>query len=481
MFTKDIYIRRRQTLLAKMAEVTKEGNRGLVIFLGNNEAPQNYRGNNYKFRQESNYLYFWGLDEPSLAAIMDLDSGKECIYGDDVDIDDIIWMGPQISMAEKAASVGCKQSAPFATFAQVIKNALAQHRPVHFLPACRYYNILTLSQITGIPASEITHVAPMNTLGGMHASEELVKSIISMRLVKESCEIEEIDKACDLGYIMHTTARKNCKVGMREQQIVGRMEGAALEHGWGVSFATICSQNGETLHNPYHHQIITPGRLLLIDAGVESNSHYCSDNTRTYPCSGKFTQMQKEIYDLVEGANENAFNLASPGKTYWDVHYATARYLIEGLKDLDLVRGDVDEMTAAGVSGLFMPHGLGHNMGLDVHDMEDFGEDYVGYADDQVRSPLLGLGNLRMARRLVPGNVITDEPGLYFIPALIQKWKEEGTGKDWVNYSKLEKYYDFGGIRLEDDLLITTEGCRRLGSERIPIKSSEIEELMANE
>ncbi len=481
MFTANIYIDRRQTLLQKMAERTKEGNRGLVVFLGNDEAPQNYRDNNYKFRQESNYLYFWGLDEPGLAAIMDLDSGKECIYGDDVDIEDIIWMGPQISIAEKAASVGCKQSAPFAMFAHVIKNAMSQHRPVHFLPAARYYNTLTMSQITGIPAEAIRRVAPMDQAGGMHASEELVRSIISMRLVKEECEIAEIDQACEYGYIMHTTARKNCKPGIIEQQIVGRMEGTALENGWGVSFATICSQNGETLHNPYHHQVITPGRILLIDAGVESNSHYCSDNTRAYPCSGKFTPMQKDIYDLVEGANANAFALTAPGKTYWEVHYATARYLLQGLKDLGLVNGDVDEMTAAGVSGLFMPHGLGHNMGLDVHDMEDFGEDFVGYSDEQKRSPLLGLGNLRMARKLVPGNVVTDEPGLYFIPALIEKWKREGTGRDWVNYSRLEAYYDFGGIRLEDDVLVTADGARRLGPKRIPIKSEEIEALMAEE
>lgn len=481
MFTSNIYMQRRQTLLEKMASVTKENNRGLAVFLGNNEAPQNYRGNNYKFRQESSFLYFWGLDEPCLAAIIDLDSGKECIYGDDVDIEDIIWMGPQESVASKAESVGCRQSAPFAMFAQVIQNAISQNRPVHFLPTSRYANTMLISQITDFHTDEVRKVAPMAYNSGRHASEELVKCVVSMRIIKEACEIEEIDKACDLGYEMHTTARKNCNPGLTEQQIVGRMEGVALECGWGVSFATICSQNGETLHNPYHHQTITPGRILLIDAGVESNSHYCSDNTRAYPCSGKFTTMQKEIYDLVEGANAHAFDITAPGKTYLDVQASTVRFMLQGLKDLGLVKGDVEEMAAAGVSGMFMPHGLGHNMGLDVHDMEDFGEDYVGYEDNQHRSPLLGIGNLRMARRLQPGMVVTDEPGLYFIPALIEKWKETGLCKDFINFQKLEAYYNFGGIRLEDDVLVTENGARRLGSRRIPIKSSEIEELMSKE
>ena len=268
---------------------------------------------------------------------------------------------------------------------------------------------------------------------------------------------------------------------MLEQEIVGRMEGVTYSKGWGPSFTTILSQNGETLHNHSHHQIITPGRLLVVDAGAESNTHYASDFTRTYPCSGKFTTKQREIYDIVEQANEIAFSLTKPGTSYWDVHCATVRYMLEQLKALDFVRGDVDEMVACGISGLFMPHGLGHNMGMDVHDMEDLGENYVGYGDERQRSPLLGMGNLRMARNLKPGHVISDEPGIYFIPALIEQWKREGTDKGFVNYEKLEGYYDFGGIRLEDDVLVTEDGARRLGPQRLPIKSSDIEDIMANE
>ena len=477
MFDSKVYTNRRRALLEGMA-TRLSGEKGIAIFVGNADAAMNYRGNDYKFRQDSSFLYFWGIDEPWFAAILDLDNGNECLFGNDVDIDDIIWMGPQPSVADKAALIGCAKTAPLAEFDKVVEAAVAAGRPVHFLPPARYYNQLKLSGLTGLSMDAVRKVGPV-AVGG--ASEELVRSVVALRLIKEACEIVELDKACDLGYLMHTEARRGCKPGVLEQEIVGRMEGVCYSKGWGPSFTTILSQNGETLHNHSHHQIITPGRLLVVDAGVESNTHYASDFTRTYPCSGKFTTQQREIYDIVEGANEFAYSLTKPGTTYWDVHYATARYLLEGLKSIDLVRGDVDEMLPLGISGLFMPHGLGHNMGMDVHDMEDFGENYVGYAEDQKRHPLLGLGNLRMARRLEPGHVVTDEPGLYFIPALIEQWRREGTDKGFVNYEKLADYYNFGGIRLEDDILVTENGARRLGSQRLPIKSSDIEEIMSHE
>ena len=477
MFDSKVYVNRRRALLEGMA-TRLSGEKGIAIFVGNADAAMNYRGNDYKFRQDSSFLYFWGIDEPWFAAVLDLDNGDECLFGNDVDIDDIIWMGPQPSVADKAALIGCARTAPLAEFDKVVEAAVSAGRPVHFLPPARYYNQLKLSGLTGLSMDAVRKVGPV-AAGG--ASEELVRSVVALRLIKEACEIAELDKACDLGYLMHTEARRGCKPGVLEQEIVGRMEGVCYSKGWGPSFTTILSQNGETLHNHSHHQIITPGRLLVVDAGVESNTHYASDFTRTYPCSGKFTTQQREIYDIVEGANEFAYSLTKPGTTYWDVHYATARYLLEGLKSVDLVRGDVDEMLPLGISGLFMPHGLGHNMGMDVHDMEDFGENYVGYAEDQKRHPLLGLGNLRMARRLEPGHVVTDEPGLYFIPALIEQWKREGTDKGFVNYAKLADYYNFGGIRLEDDILVTADGARRLGSQRLPIKSSDIEDVMAQE
>ena len=475
MFDSIVYVNRRRGLLEQMAS---RGAHGVAVFLGNVDAATNYRGNDYKFRQDSSFLYYWGIDEPWFAAILDLDTAQECLYGNDVDMDDIIWMGPQPTVASKGALIGCETTRPLAEFDKAVSAAVAAGRQVHFLPPARHYNQMKLSQLTGIPTDAVRKVAPVSAGG---ASEELVKSVVAMRLVKEQCEIEELDKAADIGYEMHTEARRACKPGVVEQEIVGRMEGVTLAKGWGVSFASIVSQNGETLHNHSHHQVITPGRLLVVDAGAESNTHYASDFTRTYPCSGKFTTRQREIYDIVQQANDYAYSLTKPGTTYWDVHYATARFLLEGLKSVDLVRGDVDEMLPLGISGLFMPHGLGHNMGMDVHDMEDLGENYVGYAEDQQRHPLLGLGNLRMARRLEPGHVVTDEPGLYFIPALIGQWKREGTDKGFVNYEKLENYYDFGGIRLEDDILVTADGARRLGSRRLPILSADIEEAMAGE
>ena len=478
MFESKVYVSRRKALLGQMAGRTAEGNRGIAVFLGNVDAAQNYRGNDYKFRQDSSFLYFWGVDEPWFAAILDLDSAEECLYGNDVDIDDIIWMGPQPSVASKGEAVGCARTQPLAEFDKAVAAAVAAGRPVHFLPPARYYNQMKLAELTGISNAAVRKVAPVEAGG---ASEELVKSVVALRLIKEQCEIEEIDKACEIGYWMHTEARRGCKPGVLEQDIVGRMEGVTLSKGWGVSFTTILSQNGETHHNHSHHQIITPGRLLVVDAGAESNTHYASDFTRTYPCSGKFTTKQREIYDIVEQANELAFSLTRPGTSYWDVHCATVKFMLEQLKALDFVRGDVDEMVACGISGLFMPHGLGHNMGMDVHDMEDLGENYVGYGDERQRSPLLGMGNLRMARDLKPGHVISDEPGIYFIPALIEQWKREGTDKGFVNYDKLAGYYDFGGIRLEDDVLVTPDGARRLGPYRLPIKSSEIEEIMSKE
>ena len=469
MFEASVYANRRRVLLERML-----GSSGIAVFVGNVDAAMNYRGNDYKFRQDSSFLYYWGVDEPWFAAVLDLETGEECLYGNDVDIDDIIWMGPQPTVASKGVLIGCEKTAPLADFDKAVAKAVAMGRRVHFLPPARYYNQMKLSQLTGISTEDVRKV-------GAGASEELVKAVVSMRLIKEACEIEEIDKACEIGYQMHTEARRGCKPGVLEQEIVGRMEGITLSKGWGVSFTTILSQNGETLHNHSHHQIITPGRLLVVDAGAESNTHYASDFTRTYPCSGKFTTKQREIYDIVEQANEVAFSLTKPGTSYWEVHLATLRYMLEQLKALDFVRGDVDEMLYQGISGLFMPHGLGHNMGMDVHDMEDLGENYVGYGDERERNPLLGLGNLRMARDLKPGHVVTDEPGIYFIPALIEQWKREGTDKGFVNYAKLEGYYDFGGIRLEDDVLVTADGARRLGSRRLPIKSSDIEEVMSQE
>ena len=469
MFSKDVYARRRQTLVAKMADSAAEGKRGIALFIGNTEAPAQYKDNCYKFRQDSTWLYFFGIDQPLYAAIIDLDNGNETIFANDVEIGDIIWMGPQPSVASVADSVGVEKSAPYTDLNAAVAKVLAEGRPVHFVKPSRYYNTMKIASLLGCGTDEVAG----------RFSLALTKAIISMRLVKEDCEIEAIDDACDLGYEMHTVARNSIVPGIIEQEIVGKMDGVTLSKGWGVSFPTILTQHGETLHNHLHDKIIEPGKLMVIDAGAESNVHYASDFTRTYPTSGKFTAKQREIYQIVCDCNEFAFSMTRPGISYREVHLKTMHLMLEELRALDIVRGDVQDMVEAGIAGLFMPHGLGHNMGLDVHDMEDYGENYVGYDDDQSRSPQLGLGSLRMARKLVPGNVITDEPGIYFIPALIEKWKSEKTDQGFVNYQKLESYYDFGGIRLEDDVLVTADGARRLGKERLPISPDDVEAAMA--
>ena len=469
MFSKEVYARRRQTLVAKMADSAAEGKRGIALFIGNTEAPAQYKDNCYKFRQDSTWLYFFGIDQPLYAAIIDLDNGNETIFANDVEIGDIIWMGPQPSVASVAASVGVEKSAPYTDLNAAVAKVLAEGRPVHFVKPSRYYNTMKIASLLGCGTDEVAG----------RFSLALTTAIISMRLVKEDCEIEAIDDACNLGYEMHTMARNSIVPGIIEQEIVGKMDGVTLSKGWGVSFPTILTQHGETLHNHLHDKIIESGKLMVIDAGAESNVHYASDFTRTYPTSGKFTAKQREIYQIVCDCNEFAFSMTRPGISYREVHLKTMHLMLEELRALDIVRGDVQDMVEAGIAGLFMPHGLGHNMGLDVHDMEDYGENYVGYDDDQRRSPQLGLGSLRMARKLVPGNVITDEPGIYFIPALIEKWKSEKTDKGFVNYSKLESYYDFGGIRLEDDVLVTADGARRLGKERLPISPDDVEAAMA--
>ena len=464
MFDKSVYTRRRGTLLGKMREA---GAQGILLFIGNAEAPAQYRDNCYKFRQDSTWLYYFGLDEPMMAAILDLESGEETIFADDVEIGDIIWMGPQPSVRSKAEGVGIGRTAPYAEVDKAVKAAVKAGRTVHYIAPTRYFNKLRLMEMLGRDRIENGISLPMT------------EAIISMRLIKEDVEIAAIDEACALGYEMHSVARDSIVPGIIEQDIVGKMEGVTLAKGWGVSFPTILTQHGETLHNHLHDKVIEPGKLMVIDAGAESNLHYASDFTRTYPTSGKFTPKQREIYQIVCDCNEYAFSLTRPGITYREVHLATARKMLEGLSALGLVHGDLDEMVREGIAGLFQPHGLGHNMGLDVHDMEDLGENLVGYDKDQTRAKQLGLGSLRMARRLVPGHVITDEPGIYFIPALIDKWKAEGTGKGFVNFDKLASYYDFGGIRLEDDVLVTETGARRLGPCRLPIDPDDVEAAMA--
>ena len=461
MFETSVYKNRR----ARLKEKVKSG---LVLILGNGEAPANYTDNTYKFRQDSSFLYFFGLNQPGFAVVIDIDSGDEYIFGNDVDMDDIIWMGPQPSVKDMAARVGVSKTAPFARLADCMKTAISQGRRIHFLPPYRFRNMLLLEELLGIRPALVKN----------YASLELIKAVVDLRSVKEPCEIEEITKACNIGYEMHTAAMRNCKPGVKEQYIAGLIEGIAASYGSMVSFPVILSQNGETLHNHDHSQILQEGRMMLTDAGAEEVSHYCSDFTRTVPVGGKFLTRQKEVYNIVLAANNKAIEIAKPGVTYQYVHLEVCKVLAQGLKDLGLMKGDVNEAVAAGAHALFMPHGLGHMMGLDVHDMEDLGQIYVGYDDETRPIDQFGTSSLRMGRRLQEGFVITDEPGCYFIPALIDQWRAQGIHKEFLNYDKIETFKDFGGIRLEDDILIIPGGSRFLGDKRTPITVEEVEEIM---
>ena len=463
MFESQVYQQRR-------AALRQQTGSGIILLLGNNEAPANYPDNTYKYRQDSSFIYFLGHAHPGYAAILDIEAGEDYFFGDDVTMDDIIWMGPQPTVKELAARIGIEKSFPFARLKDFVQKAIAQQRKVHFLPPYRYDNQLLLEELTGIRASLLKS----------YASVELIKAVVNLRSKKDALEIAEIDKACNISYEMHTAAMRLCKPGVSEGYIAGVLDGIAASYGNMVSFATILTQNGQTLHNHDHSHILETGRLMLTDAGAESVTNYCSDHTRTVPVGGRFTARQRDVYSIVLAGHDKALELARPGVTYKSVHLEVCKVLAQGLKDLGLMKGNVEEAVAAGAHALFMPHGLGHMMGIDVHDMEDLGQVYVGY-DDEVRpSDQFGLASLRMGRRLEEGFVITDEPGCYFIPALIDKWRAEGLHTDFLNFDAIDSFKDFGGIRLEDDILITADGSRFTGDQRIPITLEEVEAFMNN-
>ncbi|MDR2414826.1 MAG: aminopeptidase P family protein [Odoribacteraceae bacterium] len=464
MFDKSVYVNRRRAIARGIGG-------GIALIPGNNESPANYPANTYKFRQDSSFLYLFGLNHPGLAGVIDADTGEDFIYGDDAGIDDIIWTGPQPSVREMAESAGARGASPFTRLAGVLRDAIAAGRRVHFLPPYRSLNALLLEEMLGIHHSLLKR----------YASLELIRALVASRSVKEPREIEEIARACDIGREMHVRAMQEARPGVREQYIAGLLEGIAASRGSMVSFPVILSQNGETLHNHDHGQVLSTGRMMLTDAGAETSLNYCSDFTRTVPVGGKFTSRQREVYEIVLECNQRAMELARPGVTYRWVHVETCKVLARGLKALGLMKGDVDEAVAAGAHALFMPHGLGHMMGLDVHDMEDLGQVHVGYDEETRPAEQFGLASLRMGRRLEEGFVVTDEPGCYFIPALIDRWRAERKHEAFLAYDKIETFKDFGGIRVEDDLLITRDGAVCLGERRVPATVKEIEETMRAE
>ena len=462
MFEKETYIRRRAQLKKLVGE-------GVVVLFGNNESPANYPANGYApFRQDSSFLYYFGQHRDGLVGVIDIDNDEEWLFGDDIDVEDIVWMGYTPSVADLAAQVGISKTAPMAQLKVLCDKA--NGRAIHFLPPYRFDTKIQIMDLLGIHPSQQKE----------KASLDLIKAVVKMRATKEPQEIEAIEKACDVGYAMHTTAQLLIKPGVTERFIGGQVDGIARSLAQGVSFATIFSQHGEIMHGNPSDAPLEDGRLVLCDAGCELND-YCSDNTRTMPVNGKFTQRQLEIYSIVEACHDYVLEVAKPGVKYADVHFAVCRLMTDRLKELGLMKGDTEEAVRAGAHAMFLPHGLGHMMGMDVHDMEGLGQIYVGF-DEETRPNLeqFGTNCLRMGRKLEPGFVVTDEPGIYFIPHLIDLWKKEGHCKEFLNFDLLETYKDFGGIRIEDDLLITEDGCRFMGSKRIPYHPQELEDFMKN-
>lgn len=460
MFKKEVYINRRKALMSSVKG-------GILVLSGNTESSMNYPSNTYRFRQDSNFSYFTGLELPNLALIMDLDNNVITLYGDDFEIDDIIWMGPQPSIVDLAGRCGIMATGTSKGFETAVKQAKSVGKKIHYLPPYRAETKIQLHLLLDIPFDDLK----------FKASFDFIKAVVVLREIKEAVEIEQMEKACHTGYKMETTAMKMCKPGIYEREIAGAIEGIAIGDGGGVSFPVILSQHGETLHNHDHSQILEAGKMLLVDCGAENGQNYCSDYTRTFPVSGKFSPVQKQVYEIVLKANVDCIAAVKPGIKYMEVHKLSCKIIAEGLKALGLMKGDMDAAVRAGAHALFLPHGLGHMLGMDVHDMEGLGEDNVGYDETISRSNQFGTAYVRLGKELKPGFVLTVEPGIYFIPTLIDIWKKEGKFTEFINYDKLEEFKTFGGIRIEDDVLVTENGGRVLGTP-VPKTVAEIEAIM---
>jgi Xaa-Pro aminopeptidase len=456
MFTPQTYVQRRSRLQAQFKD-------GILLFLGNEESPMNYADNTFHFRQDSTFLYFMGVDQPGWAAVIDVDSGTTTAFADDLDLDAIVWTGVLPSVAELAGRGGITRTMPASVLADVVEIARAKGRPIRFLPPYRADNALKLFRMLDVHPDDTKP----------HAHEDFVRAVVEMRAHKDAEEIAEIEKAVDTTVDMHLAAMSMAKPGMMEADIAARVTEIALASGGNLSFPVIATIHGETLHNHSHTHRLDPGRLFLLDAGAETALHYAGDLTSTFPVDRKFTPRQKAVYDVVLNAHYAAVKALKPGVPFRDVHLLGCRTLAEGLKGLGLMKGDLDAAVNEGAHAMFFQCGLGHMMGLDVHDMEDLGEQWVGY-QGKPHSTQFGLKSLRLARPLEPGFVFTVEPGVYIIPELIDRWKAEGKFRDFLNYDTLEQYRAFGGIRIEENFVVGERDCRRLGKDR-PRTTEEVE------
>jgi len=454
-----------KTYLDRRDRLKKSVESGVLLFLGNDESPMNYADNPFHFRQDSTFLYFFGLNYAGLAAVVDIDEDREIIFGNDITVEDIVWMGTQPTLKEKSQKVGVTETAPLDKLDDYLKQAKQKNRKIHFLPPYRPEHVLKLFALLEIHPEE----------SDKSSSVEFIRAVVNQRNVKSEEEITEIEKAVNVSADMHIEAMKMAKPGKTEAEIAGAVEEIALASGGHISFPVIATIHGETLHNHFHGNILKSGDLFLLDAGAETGLGYSGDLSSTFPVDKKFTERQKEIYQIALDAHVAAVSALKPGIKFKDIHLLSCRTIAAGMKEMGFMKGDVDEAVAQGAHALFFPCGTGHMMGLDVHDMENLGEVYVGYAGKE-KSTQFGLKSLRLARELEPGFVLTIEPGIYFIPELIDMWKEQNKLSQFINYDKVEAYRNFGGLRNEEDFLITNDGFRLLGKP-VPKTIDEVEEL----
>ena len=458
MFPAQTYIQRRNDLKKRLGQ-------GILLFLGNEESPMNYADNTFHFRQDSTFLYFFGMDYAGLSAIIDLDENREIIFGNELTVEDIVWMGTQPSLVERSAKFGISDVRPADRLHDYLSAARTGGRKIHYLPPYRPEHRIKLMDLLGIPPSE----------SGRQHSVEFVKGVVDLRNHKSHEEIEEIERAVNISVDMHVAAMKMARAGMTEAELAAAVTGVALAAGGQLSFPVIMTINGQTLHNHYHGNILKPGQMVLCDCGAETGLHYAGDLSSTFPVDQQFTSRQNEIYQISLDAHEAALAKLAPGVPFREVHFEACRTIFNGLKDLGLTKGDTEEAIAEGAHAMFFPCGTGHMMGLDVHDMENLGEVWVGYAGEP-KSTLFGIKSLRLARPLEPGFVATIEPGIYFIPELIDYWRKEQRHMRFLNYDKIEAYKNFSGVRNEEDVLITSDGYRLLGKQK-PKTIADVEAL----
>ncbi|HXD78634.1 MAG TPA: Xaa-Pro aminopeptidase [Puia sp.] len=446
MFDPSIYEERRRRLKTAVAG-------GLILLLGNEDSSMNYRDNLYPFRQDSTFLYFFGIDQPGVIGVIDVDNDTECLFGDDLTTEEMVWTGYKPPLKELANRAGVSAAMERIQVNLAVADAIVQKRKVHYLPPYRPEHIDLLDYLLGIDPSMIRR----------SVSIDLIRAVVAQRSYKSPAEIGEITTAVNTTVDMQLSAIRMAREGMTEAQIAGNLQSIAIGAGGHLSFPTILTMEGQILHNGYGPAALREGSMVLCDCGAETGMHYAGDLTRTFPVGKRFSGLQREIYEIVFAAHQAAVDWLKPGVLFIDIHRHACEKLVEGLQQLKIMKGDVKEAVATGAHALFFPCGLGHMMGLDTHDMENLGEPFVGYDESVKKSTQFGLKSLRLGKRLEEGFVITVEPGLYFNPGLIEEWAAEKRGEAFINFDRLEKFMDAKGVRIEEDFVITAEGKKLLG------------------